>query len=189
MTLRLLIRNFDAWLSRILGVFEFCQDTECLLRLQLAQASHDLCLPGVTIQAGEPVLLLHLCNERIAPIAPHGADLGWAIPMYHRLVHSLRLVAAYMRQSPALANVHAVGGVTVLAEASNEGGSHMLQRLGFVLMPYHRPLGAFGEFWENFYTWLLMWAYNPGSLRYKGLHRLKRAEIWMPVEAFLRRYG
>ena len=22
------------------------------------------------------------------------------------------------------------------------------------------PLGAFGEFWENFYTWMLMWAFS-----------------------------
>jgi len=188
-TLRLLIRAFDAWLSRTLGVFEFCEDPECLLRLQLARASHDLCLPGGTVQAGEHVLLLHLLNERIAPIPPQGPDLSWAMPMQRRFVYSLRRVARYIQQSPQLADVCAVGGVTVLAGPGNSGGSHMLQRLGFTLIPYHRPLGAFGEFWENFYTWLLMWAYNPASLRYRGLCRLKRAEIWMPAEAFLRRYG
>jgi len=65
----------------------------------------------------------------------------------------------------------------------------MLQRLGFTVIPYHRSLGAFGEFWENFYTWMLMWTYNPGSLRYRGLWGLRRAEIWMSAEEFLRRYG
>ena len=110
-------------------------------------------------------------------------------PVQRRFVHSLRLVAAYVRQSPQLANVHAVGAVTVLAGSGSDGGNHLLQRLGFKIIPYHQRLGAFGEFWENFYTWLLMWAYNPGSLRYKDVLRLKRAEIWMSAEAFLTRYG
>jgi hypothetical protein len=188
-TLRHFIRKFDAWLSRTLGVFEFCQDPECLLRVQLAQASHGLCLPGLIVRAGEPVLLLHLWNGSVASIPPQGPDLGWARPMQRQLIRSLKLVAEYIQQSPRLANVRAVGGVTVLAGPSNEGGTHMFQRLGFIVFPFYRRLGAFGEFWENFYTWLLMWAYNPGSLRDKDLWRLKRAEIWMPVEAFLRRYG
>jgi hypothetical protein len=189
MTLRPLIRAFDAWLSCTLGVFAFCQDPECLLRLQMAQASHDLCLPSLTVRAGEPVLLLHLWNERIAPIPPQGPDLGWARPMQRRFVRSLRLVAEYIQQSPQLVNVRAVGGVTVLTGPVNAGGSHLFQRLGFTVIPFHRRLGAFGEFWENFYTWQLIWAYNPTSLRYKGIRRLKRAEIWMSAEAFLRRYG
>jgi hypothetical protein len=28
----------------------------------------------------------------------------------------------------------------------------MLEHLGFIVIPYHRPFGAFGEFWENFLT-------------------------------------
>ena len=33
-----------------------------------------------------------------------------------------------------------------------DGGRLLLKRLGFEVLPYHRPAGAFGEFWENFYT-------------------------------------
>lgn len=189
MTLRLLIRNFDAWLSQAEGVFEFCQEPECLLRLQVAQAWHNLRLPDATIHTGEPVLVLHLWNERLSQIPAQGPDLGWAKPMQRRFVQSLGLVAGYVQRSPALANIRAVGGVTVLAAPGNYGGSRMLQRLGFSVIPYHRRLGAFGEFWENFYTWVLMWTYNPGSLHYRGLWGLRRAEIWMSAEAFLRRFG
>jgi hypothetical protein len=188
-TLRSIIRAFDRWLSRILGVCEFCQDPECLLRLQLTQASHDLCLPGSIVRTGEPVLLLHLWNRRVAPIPPQGPDLAWARLMYHRFVHSLRKVADHMQQSPQLANVRAVGGVTVLAGSGNGSGSHLMSRLGFTLMPYHPRLEPLGEFWENVYTWLLMWAYNPASLRNKNLWGLKRVEVWMPAEEFLRRFG
>jgi len=188
-TLRTLIRNFDAWLSRVEEVFEFCQSPECLLRLQLAQTWHDLRLPDITLHAGEPVLLVHLWNERLLQIPAQGPDLGWAKPMQRRFVGSLGLVAGYIHRSPALANIHALGGVTVLAGPGNDGGSRMLRRLGFAVIPYHRRLGAFGEFWENFYTWVLLWAYNPGSLHYRRLWGLKRVEIWMSAEEFLRRYS
>ena len=188
MTLRLVIRNFDAWLCHTQGVFEFCQSPECLLRLQLTQAPHNLRLPDMTLQAGEPILLLHLWNERLTRIPAQGPDLGWAKPMQRRFLYSLGLVVGYIQQSPKLANVRAVGGVTVLAGPDNDGGIHLLQRLGFTLIPYHRRLGAFGEFWENFYTWLLTWTYNPGGLRYRGLWGLRRMEIWMSVEEFERRF-
>jgi hypothetical protein len=187
--LRALIRTFDTRLRRALGVFEFCQEPECLLRLQLAKARYNLCLPDMTIHAGEPVLLLHLWNERLPRIPAQGPDLGWARPMQRRFIYSMGLVAGYIQQSLKLVNVCAVGGVTVLAGPGNDGGRQMLQRLGFTVVPYHRRLGAFGEFWENFYTWLLMWAYNPGSLRYKHLWGLRREEMWISVEALLRRYG
>ena len=188
MTLRTLIRNLDARLRHTQGVFEFCESPECLLRLQLAQASHNLCLPDINLHAGDPILLLHLWNERLARIPAQGPDLGWAKPMQRRLLQSLGLVSGYIQQSPKLANVCAVGGVTVLAGLGKDDSSHMLQRLGFTLIPYHRCLGAFGEFWENFYTWLLIWTYNPGGLRYRSLWGLRRIEIWMSVEEFERRF-
>lgn len=63
-----------------------------------------------------------------------------------------------------------------------------MRRLGFMVLPYHSPLGRFGEFWENFYTWMIIWAFNAASLRHRHLHRLRRSEVWMSVDEFLRRY-
>ena len=64
-----------------------------------------------------------------------------------------------------------------------------MQRLGFAVRPHHSALGRFGEFWENFYTWWVMWTYNPRSLDGRRLIRLERMEIWIQAENFLRRYG
>ena len=190
MTLRTVVRHFDAWVRRALGVFEFSQDPECLLRFQLAAARLCLDLPDRAVSPGDAVLLLHLWNERLPQIPPQGPDLAWAKPMQRRFAHSLRMVAAYLKDSPELAQVKAVGGVTVLAGfGAGDGGRRFLQRLGFKLVPYARPLGAFGEFLENFYSWVLIWTYNPGGLRYRSLWGTKRTEFWMSTEEFLRRFG
>jgi hypothetical protein len=65
----------------------------------------------------------------------------------------------------------------------------MMQRLGFIMLPYHRPLGRFGEFWENLFSWWLMWAYNDSSLLRRSFWRLQRTEMWMTREEFLRRFA
>ncbi len=188
--MRALIRKFDALVCRMSGVFEFCEDDECLLRLRSARATHDLCFPGRCVRAGEPVLEIHVWNEHMPLIPPNGPDLVWAIRLQRGLVRSFQLVARHMQGEVHLASARAVGGVTVLFfPGDRSGGTRLMERLGFTITPYHRPCGAFGEFWENFYTWWIMWTYNPASLRHRRLLGLRRAEMWMPAEAFLARYG
>jgi hypothetical protein len=70
-----------------------------------------------------------------------------------------------------------------------DGGRAMLEHLGFTVLPYHRPFGAFGEFWENFHTWWLMWTFNPASLKHRSLWHLQRTEFWMTKNKFLEKYG
>ena len=76
--MRALMRRIDAWMLRVLGIFEFSDDPECVLRLQITRAPHTLCLNGRVVNAGEPVLELHLWNEHIPPLPPSGPDLAWA---------------------------------------------------------------------------------------------------------------
>jgi hypothetical protein len=57
------------------------------------------------------------------------------------------------------------------------------------VFPYRGPLARFGEFWENLYTWGLMWTFNAASLRHRSLLRLRRAEVWMSAAELLARYG
>lgn len=63
-----------------------------------------------------------------------------------------------------------------------------MQRLGFSIMPYHKPLGRFGEFCENFYSWGLMWTFNPPSWRRRELFNLRRTGVWMSREDFVGRF-
>ncbi len=187
--MRALIRTFDGLLRRAYGVFEFCDDPNCVLRLRVTRASHTLSLQGNVLPAGTPVLELHLWNEHIPPIPPEGPDLAWAIRSRRMLIDSLRAVAHQIRYDPRLAGVQAIRGVTVLLPPGDgSGGRGLMKRLGFVVFPYCSPLGRFGEFWENLYSWGIMWAFNEVSLRHRQLIRLRRTEVWMSVNEFLRRY-
>jgi hypothetical protein len=189
--MRAVIRRFDALLRRAYGVFEFCDDADCLLRLQVGEASVPLCLAdGNEVRRGDRVLLLHLWNEHVPLIGAAGPDLAWAVRAYRMWLPSLRAAARWLAEESGLPDVQAVGGVTVLAfPGGEEGGSRFLQRLGFALYPYRNPLGRFGEFWENFYAWGLMWSFNAASLHNRHLLRMRRTEFWMSAPAFLRRYG
>lgn len=188
--LRAAIRKFDVWMSRRIGVAPFSDDPLCIMRIQSAGAAHDLTLPEGTIPRGADVLLLHAWNERMPPIPSSGPDLAYAVRFRRMTVASLKLIARHISSTPQLHAVQAVGGVTAhISLEQARGGRAMLEHLGFTLMPYHRPCGAFGEFWENFYTWWLMWTYNPASTRHRKLWDLQRTEFWMTKDRFLEKYG
>lgn len=187
-----LIRRFDGLLRRAYGVVEFCDDPQCLLRVQLARCPRPLRLSdGTEMQRGEAVLMLHLWNEHIPPMGSAGPDLLWTAKVRRGLIRSLRHVAAFVATDPQLAGVRAVGGITVLVPLDDDGRSAPLMgRLGFDVVS--RPpgwLGRFGQFWENLYAWALMWAFNAPSLRRKQLLRLQRTEVWMSRQRLLGWYG
>ena len=190
MSMRALIRRFDAALRQAQGVFEFCDDQACLLRLQLSCSRRDLLLGQGVLPKGSAVLELHLWNEHIPAIPPGGPDLVWASQTRRLFINSLHAVGQQIGVNPRLANIQAVGGISVLLTAGDRAsGEHMIQRLGFDILPYHSRLGRFGMFWENFYSWWLMWAFNPASLNHRKLIRLERVEFWMLADEFQLRYG
>lgn len=188
--MRALIRCLDALLRTVYGVFMFCEDPNCVLRLQLKEVHHSLSLSGGQVNKGEPVLMLHLWNEHLPPLPPTGPTLAWAVRFQRLLVKSFQAVAQQVCLDPRLVGIRAVGGVfALLPSGENSSGVQLMQRLGFRVFPYHNPLGRFGEFWENLYSWLLIWTYNPASLRSHRLLRLQRSEIWMSKDEFLSRYS
>ncbi len=189
--MRAIVRHFDDLLRRAEGVFEFCDQADCILRLQQARAARSFPLPdGSLVPKGDPVLFLHLWNERIPPIPPGGPDLAWAARFRRLLIESYRLVARWLAAQPGQSEVRAVGGVTVLIwGGETHGALRLVERLGFQISPYQNPLGRFGEFWENLYTWAIMWTFNIVSLRHRRLLRIRRAQIWMSTAEFIKRYG
>lgn len=188
--MRAIIRGFDVFLRRASHVFELDGDQTSVMRLQLAHTRHALELTdGTRGKAGDRVVLLHLANERVPPLPPEGPDLNWALRMHRDLVCALRLIAQHMQIDPRLADIHLVGGISALISYKDKGAINLMEHLGFMVMPYHSPLGRFGEFWENFYSWWLMWAFNTVSLRHRTLMKLQRTEIWMSTQELLRRYG
>lgn len=187
--MRALIRGLDRLLRCIYDVHEFCAAPNCLFRLRMSRAPHVLPLPDGEVGAGAPVVELHLWNEHLPRIPDEGPDIAWARRMHRMLIDSFQAVAAHIRHDPRSLNAQAVGGVTVmLVPGDPSGGESLMRGLGFTVLPHHSPLGRFGEFWENFYTWMLIWTFNTASLRQRRLLRLRRSEVWMSAEEFLRRY-
>ena len=188
--MRAAVKSLDAVLRRVNGIFCFCGDEDCLLRLQIARAPRLLRLDGRTVPAGEPVLAIHLWNEHVPPLPPEGPTLAWAVRSRRLFVKSLEAVAGQIRGDPRLAGVRAVGGSTALFAPGGRGGAVFLSGLGFTVMPYRGRWGRFGDFWENMYSWWLIWAYNPLSPRLRRrFWRFRRAEAWMAAEEFLEQFG
>jgi len=133
---------------------------------------------------------LHLWNEHLPRMDEEGPSLEWATKAYRLWGASLKKLVAYLEDEPQFANVRAFRGETAfLRDDLEESG--LLERLGFDVLRMDRgdKLRRFGEFWENLYTWWLIWTFNPGSLRRKDFFRLERAQLWISRQALLERYG
>lgn len=188
--MRRLVRAFDARQRRRLGIREFCDDPECLFRIRLARARRPLAVEGDEVPAGAEVLELHFWNEHFPALPPSSPDLAWAVQGRRMLIASLRKLALHLRDAPELRAVAAVIGVTVLFSPDEAvAPQNVLARLGFASAPYRSPLGRVGEFWENLYTWLVMWAFNGATPRRRHLSQLQRIEVWMSKEELVRRYA
>jgi YkoP domain len=188
--MRVAVRWIDNLLCKFQGVYVYSRDPECILRLQLRTSTHTLPLGSWVVHKGEPVLALHAWNERMPVIPPEGADLAWALTLRRRLVYSFMGIARLIQEDPLYEQVRAVCGSSGLFSFSDHtGGVQMMQRMGFVVIPYHQPFGRFGKFWENLFSWSLMWAYNTNSLNLRKFWRLQRTEIWMTRVEFVERYS
>ncbi len=191
---RWLVRHFDVLLRRAHGVREPWGDPDCVLRLALTCASEPLSLAsGVHIQPGDLLAEIHLWNERLPIMPAEGADLRWAREMQKRFTASLRLLATELDEDPSLQAVRAVRGeAAFLASADLDAGARVLAHLGFEV---RRPrLGAsawrrFAEFWQNLYSYALLWTYSPASLHGRAPWQLERFQMWMPRATLAGRYG
>lgn len=188
--MRVALRRFDNFLSTSQGLYTFSDDPQCLLRIQLTHAVHAVTIEKVRILKGDPVLAIHLWNEHMPQIPAVGADLAWALQIRRLVVHSFRILAGVMQNDELYKPVRALCGTSALFSfTGHTGGLRMIEHMGFTVLPYERPLGKFGEFWENLFAWALMWTYNAASLQSRDLLRLQRTEIWMDVAEFIQRYG
>ena len=58
--MRALIRGLDAVQRKLQGVYEFTDDPDCLLRVQVRRTHRPLAFAGQTVSKGKRVLYLHL---------------------------------------------------------------------------------------------------------------------------------
>jgi YkoP domain len=171
-------------------VYEFTDVPDCILRVQLMEANYTVEIGNERILKGEPALGIHAWNERMPKLPKEGANLEWALNLRRQTIHSFRLIASVMQKEPIYSDVRAVCGTSVIFSFTDHtGGKRLIEHLGFTVLPYHSPLGRFGDFWENLFSWWLMWAYNDTSMRSRQFNKLQRTDIWITRNEFLRRYG
>lgn len=190
---RALVRGLDLLLCRHGRVQEFTQDDECILRISLTTDETDVQLSdGTKVRAGDRICELHLWNEHIPSMPVDGPDLRWAVRFHRLAVKSLRSLAAYM-ETDGLQDIVALGGQMAFLEKDDSPVlASVASQLGFDVVNLTAQAGRWGRFthfWENVFSWALMWTYNPGSLRGKRFLRLQRYRLWMSRRSLLERYG
>jgi len=188
------VRRFDGFLRRRLGVFHYSEDPGCRLRLSLPRTPYAVHLAdGTDVAAGDTVANVHLWNERMPPIPAEGADLRWAREWQRGMTYSLRLLAAYLDADPRYAAIPAVYGQIGFATTRDaDTGSHLLRALGFEMFRPRAKGGLwwrFSEFWQNVYSYALLWTYNPNSLRDKPFSAIERLDLFMSRNKLRERYG
>lgn len=195
--LRKMVFLFDSFLRWVYREEEFSKDRRCIFRISLKRSKIDLSLSdGTTIKKGDPIVELHYWNEHMLPIPPEGPDVSWGIKMYKQLLFTLVELDRFISEDPRFMNVKAFTGRTTLMSHNAEDG--LLKRLGFEFIqsswplkggPFMRNIRSFGALLENCYWWVLVWAFNPGSLKGKRFKDLLRCDVWISrrkIEEFTR---
>jgi YkoP domain len=187
------VRVIDLTLKRYYRVFEFTDDPACILRAAPSVSARDIVLSdGVRVARGEPILELHFWNERL-PALPHGgASLAWGIEITQRGRHSLHLLAAYLACEPRFNRVRVLHGESGFLELSQFPEMRALvEHWGFDFMEGETPGWRVWNFafWQNLFSWWLMWTYNPSSLHGKHFHEIGRSELWMSRSTLMKEFG
>jgi hypothetical protein len=189
--LRRLIRAIDWGLRRIEGIREYCDRSECLLRISLGRAGANMQFTdGSALCGSAQVLDLHLWNEHLPNLET--LTLARTNALRRQLRSSLCELADHIESETSLANVAALRARTAFVPyAQTEKLRHVARSYGFDMVEY----AGRGSIWwrahdflENFLICALAWAYNPNALRGKGLLR-PRCQFWISRGAFLKRYG
>lgn len=188
--MKLVIRGVDAILRWYYGVHEFTADPDCLIRLAEARAEHDVTLAdGTVIQAGEPVLMLHIWNEQIPRFRLRGGpDLGWAVDVRRRLRRSFRQLAQHLAQDSATSHIRGIHAcVTFGSRRRRWQIRRAAERFGFELVENREPPKSLHERGEDILIWAFTRAFNPGALRRHAFWR-DRTGLWMTRQTLLDRY-
>jgi hypothetical protein len=184
------VRLIEFLLRKSLHIYEFTDDPECIIRIQLTTAPHSVDFGSWKISKGETVLAIHAWNERMPKLPSEGATLAWAVRLRRLAIHSFEKVAEELQKGGKYSQVQAIyGESTIFSFSGHTGGLHMIQRLGFTVLPLRSAAGKFGEFWANLFSWWLMWAFNNASLDTRNFKQLERTEVWFKVDEFIQRFS
>ena len=177
----------DRSLRRTNGIFEFCDDRDCILRISVIPAESRILLPdGTEVLPEDTIVDLHFWNERLLELDRVRSSLGWGGAFRTRLRSSLRQLADYVDSHPELDGVKAcrAKGAFFRHRRIRRGA----QRHGFAsAVPKESFAAHVHEFLEIFLIYGLTWVFNPGAL-HGGTLLPRRCFLWMSRQELMRRY-
>lgn len=187
---RKIIQRLDNRLRRKLGIFEYSDNPECMFRVHVARADRTLRIPDGNVAAGTKILELHFWNEHLPPMPSGGPTVARSVKGFRMFKNSLTELALKVEGDPRMSGVQVVGGLMPLfLDGDSYPAQKMLTRLGFDVKPYHgfkRMLGMLGK---QMHGWMMMWAYNPVTLKNRDLLGLRWADCWMSIDDLFRLHG
>ena len=171
-----LVRRLDRFLREKEGIFEFCNGADCILRISLSTCEREIDLAdGTRLSRGDALCDLHVYNEHVPPIGPHGPDFAWASLVQQRFRNSLAALADTFEKDNRFDSVKALRGRTTLV---TQRGDKQLQRLAARLhfekidsQTQPTLLTKLHDLGENLLVWALVHTFNPGGLRHSKLMR------------------
>jgi len=190
---RKFIFGIDAIQQRRHHVLPLDRGTHSLFRVSRRTSPEDRVLAdGTVVHQGDPIVEFHYWNERIPPMGPEGPDVTWGLQFYRRLRRSLNDLAEYVRDNPDCRDVVAVyGEASYAASVGWKKYEKFISDFGFEFS--HQPATATRKnlvyLFTHLYSWLLVWAANPASLRGRAFGTAERCYIWQSREALIRRHG
>jgi hypothetical protein len=184
------VYGLDRWLRRRQGVYEYTGDPACLFRIDRGEAEQTLTLAdGTRIRQGDPILNLHLWNERMLPMPPQGPTVGWARQTHRAVDKSLREMARWLARQPDHADIAALrADMRLRTVAQSQQLVRIAARYGFESSAFRAEAGSLRQLGENILMYLLVLAANPAATRSDVLWR-DHALVYLSRAALERRYG
>lgn len=185
------ILALDLLLRHLLGIFEYSDSPDCLLRIAVTRSASDRALPGaIAARKGQTLIELHLWNEHVTSSLAGRLHFGRAKVIVAEFRRSLEFLAQYLDAHPEIdesALVHA--RMPISSGDSMEKVEAFARIFGFCVT-CTQPHGAarLHDYFEDFLIRWLVRAFNPARALKSAPH-LQRAEFWMTRQALLERYA
>ncbi len=166
--LRLILIKFDHFLSKLQGVKTFTDNPECILRYKVIKKD------------GKILIELHLWNEHIPQVPPDGTDLFWGKRFQKLFFNSLKELMIFIENSSFKDADWFMGEIAFFFKDQYKV-VRFLKKIGFEVYPIEgrNIFQKFFIFLQNCYSFLLIYAYNPNSLKGKDFWKGKRYKLFI----------
>ena len=179
----------DRWLCKRHGVFEYWSHPQCLFRIQLMRIEDALVLAdGIRVRRAGRVIALHLWNEHVPVMGQQGPTVAWARKVDRAVHSSLRELARYLAEQPALRDIAAIcGDMRVSSAEQAERFARISVRYGFETDEVDRR-GLLQRVGDAVFILMLVLVTNPSALR-GGILRYANVRVFLSRAVLEKRYA